>query len=127
MMSRTYWFYYWTSYSPYTVKTVTSTQMMTTTIWSVYETNSAEASSSFAAIAESYTFSAPYYATSLKASTDPVTLASNGFSTPTSTSSSGEGSSLTVGGSASGLSTNEFAALAGAGFAALIAALAFGL
>ncbi|KAJ5125476.1 hypothetical protein N7448_004796 [Penicillium atrosanguineum] len=123
----TYWFYYWTSYSPYTVKTVTSTQTTTTTIWSAYETNSAEASSSFAAKSESYTFSAPYYATSLKASTDPVKLASNGFSTPTSTSSSGQGSSLTVGDSATGVSTNSFAVVAGAGFVALIAALAFGL
>lgn len=127
MMFRTYWTYYWTSYYPYTVKTVTSTERTTTTVWSAYETDSAEANSLFAARAANYTYSAPNYATSLRASTAPVTLVSDGFSTPTSTSSSGEGSSLTVGSSASGLSINGFVALASAGFAAFIAALAFGL
>lgn len=93
----------------------------------MYQTDSAEASSSLAARAERYTFSAPYSATYLKTS-DPVTLVSDGFPTPTSTSySSGGDNSLTQEGSTSGVSANGVVALAGASFAALIGVVAFAL
>ncbi|KAJ5971980.1 uncharacterized protein N7479_001898 [Penicillium vulpinum] len=77
----TYWFYYWTSYSPYTVRTVTSTITSTRSIWSVYATNSAVATSALSERSSSYSFRAPYSATSLESSTEPVTL----FTEPTAT------------------------------------------
>lgn len=93
---RTYWWYFWTTYSPYTAKTVTSTRTSTRTIWSAYETASADAEASFSRSIESYTFSTPYSATALMSFTDPVTIvtrttsSSSSEPTETSTSSSAE-------------------------------------
>ncbi|CAG8906119.1 unnamed protein product [Penicillium egyptiacum] len=82
----TYWFYYWTSYAPYTVRTVTSTTTSTRTVFSVFASNSAEATSSLLERSSSYSFYAPYEATSLKFSSEPVTLRT-GSPAPHATSS----------------------------------------
>lgn len=129
LLLRTYWFYFWTTYYPYTVKTVTSTETTTSTVWSVYETDSNEASSSLSSSAEMYTFSTPYSATYLKSSSRPVPLATGAASSPTTTfSTSNEGGGFGLGGnSASGVSANEHVALMGAILAGLVGGLAFGL
>ncbi|KAJ5374713.1 hypothetical protein N7517_006719 [Penicillium concentricum] len=77
----TYWFYYWTSFAPYTVQTVTSTRTSTRTVWSVYATNSAVATSSLEDRSSSYTYFPPYSATSLKSSSEPVTLSTSATAT----------------------------------------------
>lgn len=93
---RTYWFYFWTSYYPYTVQTVTSTETTTSTIWSVYATNSAEASESLSYSVESYSFSTPYSATYLESSTSAVPLSTGGVTglPPISSVPNGPGGSL---------------------------------
>ncbi|OGE55566.1 hypothetical protein PENARI_c004G05215 [Penicillium arizonense] len=127
----TYWFYFWTSIPPYTVQTVTSTYTTTRTIWSVLETNSAEASASLSSKSARYTFSVPYSATSLKSSLEPVTL-STADATPSATSinsggNSGSGSGTSVfGGSAVSVSVSATGVMA-AVLAAAIGGLAFGL
>ncbi|CEO60017.1 hypothetical protein PMG11_04661 [Penicillium brasilianum] len=83
----TFYYYFWTSFAPYTVQTVTSTITTTTTILSVYVTDSAEASFSFSSKIRSLSSDVPYSATSLKGSTNPVTI-HTGVSAPTSGSSS---------------------------------------
>ncbi|KAJ5138445.1 uncharacterized protein N7515_003293 [Penicillium bovifimosum] len=80
----TYWSYYWTSWYPYTERTVTSTKTTTYTVWSVYASNGAEATSSLAAESSRYNFEPPFTATYLSASTDPVTLYTGGAA-PTAT------------------------------------------
>lgn len=99
IFDRTYYYYFWTSYTPYTVKTVTSTRTTTKTVWSVYATNSLDARSELRSSSRSYTFSAPYSATSLKSSTKPVTISASSAA-PTSTSSNtGDTSGRLVSGS----------------------------
>ncbi|KAJ5779657.1 hypothetical protein N7457_007377 [Penicillium paradoxum] len=88
----TYWSFYWTSFSPYTVKTVTSTIRSTYTVWSVYATNAAVATSSLADQSSSYNYKPPYTATYLSASSTPVTLA-GGLAAPTGSPSSDDNTS----------------------------------
>ncbi|KAJ5505492.1 hypothetical protein PEX1_001920 [Penicillium expansum] len=126
----TYWYYYWTSYAPYTVRTVTSTTTSTRTIWSVYETNRAEATSSLSRKSTRYSFSTPYEATSLKSSTEPVTL-STGASAPSATASDSTDEIVSAG-PVIGASSAESVGVSGTGilaavFIAAIGGLAFGL
>ncbi|KAJ5597497.1 hypothetical protein N7537_007581 [Penicillium hordei] len=126
----TYWFYYWTSYAPYTVQTVTSTTTSTRTIWSVYATDRAEATSSLSRKSSSYSFSTPYEATSLKSSTAPVTL-STGAAAPSATVSDSTDDTVAAG-PVIGASSAESMSVSGTGIlaAVLVAAvggLAFGL
>lgn len=90
---RTYWWYFWTTYYPYSEKTVTSTRTSTRTVWSAYETALSEARSSFSRSIESYTFSTPYSATYLKSSTSAVPLNTASSTSATQTSASDSGSS----------------------------------
>ncbi|CAI7614777.1 unnamed protein product [Penicillium bialowiezense] len=129
----TYYYYFWTSHVPYTVQTVTSTRTSTTTVWSVYATNSLEATVELISSSRDYTFSAPYSATSLRASSEPVTV-STGAASPTSTSStnddevSGSGSPGMFPASAAGVGFSVSATgLMAAALVAAIGGLAFGL
>ncbi|KAJ5823498.1 hypothetical protein N7447_005838 [Penicillium robsamsonii] len=124
----TYWFYYWTSFAPYTVQTVTSTRTSTQTVWSVYATNSAVATSSFEDRSSSYTYFPPYSATSLKSSSEPVTLSS-----ATATAGAGDdvtGSGSSIGGTSldPGLSAAVSVGVSGTGIlAAVLVAIVGGL
>lgn len=137
---RTYWYYYWTSFAPYTMKTVTSTETTTTTIWSAYATASAEASESF----EYYItarLTPPYSATSLKSSTNSVPISTGSSDTDTATATATTTTTfLRAGGDDTGSSGNGgvnsapgassvsgFMTLIGAIAACLIGGLAFGL
>ncbi|KAJ5769958.1 uncharacterized protein N7511_002009 [Penicillium nucicola] len=130
----TYWFYFWTSFSPYTVRTVTSTTTTTHTVWSVYMTDSEEASASLSSKSSRYSFSTPYSATSLKSSSDPVTI-STADSTPSATSVSSDGTSGSsgsdvtspFGGSAIASVSVSITGVMAAFLAAAIGGLAFGL
>lgn len=134
---RTYWYYYWTSFSPYTVKTVTSTKTTTTTRWSAYATASAEASESFEYFITAR-LTPPYSATSLKSSTDPVTIstrssdtttasATNTISIPLANDDTGSSNNGGVNGAPVGHYANGAIALTGAIAACIIGGLAFGL
>ncbi|KAJ5138444.1 uncharacterized protein N7515_003292 [Penicillium bovifimosum] len=73
-ISWTYWSYYWTSFYPYTQRTVTSTETTTYTVFSVFAKNSAEAVSWILAESSKYNFQPPFTATYLSASTHPASL-----------------------------------------------------
>ncbi|KAJ5504037.1 hypothetical protein N7463_006911 [Penicillium fimorum] len=133
----TYWFYYWTSSAPYTIQTVTSTKTRTRTIWSVYATNGLEATSSLEDRSSSYTYFPPYSATSLKSSTDPLTLSTGATATAraagdvtdqvTGSGSSIGGASLDPGTDAAVNVGVSRTGILGAILAAIITGLAFGL
>jgi hypothetical protein len=127
-LARTFYFYFWTSFTPYTVKTVTSTLTTTTTVLSVYVTDSADASSSFSSSISSFTASPPYSATSLKSSTSPVPL-NTGASAPTSGSTSSNQGGNRAGGAnaASVIAADIKVLLTGAALAAVVGGLALGL
>ncbi|KAJ5295967.1 hypothetical protein PENANT_c001G02167 [Penicillium antarcticum] len=130
----TYWFYFWTSISPYTVRTVTSTSTTTTTVWSVYMTDSDEATSSLRSKSSSYSFSVPYWATSLSSSSEPVTIST---ADPTPSATSGPSGDDTGGNSASDITSTfgdsaplvsvSTTGVMAAVLAAAIGGLAFGL
>lgn len=105
---------------------MTSTETTTSTIWSVYATNSADASESLSSSVESYSFSTPYSATHLESSTSPVPLSSGVFSSPTSIPSSPNGAGG-VPNSASGVSDDRLVLLMGMMGAGLIGAVALAL
>ncbi|KAJ6014497.1 hypothetical protein N7540_009088 [Penicillium herquei] len=121
---RSYWFYFWTSYSPYTVQTVTSTETTTTTVWSAYATDSYDADESFTLSIELFTLYTPYSATSLKSSTDPVPIATGAAGTPTATGNAGSHSGV---GAATSVHVNKWVPIGCAVFGGLMGVLAFGL
>ncbi|CAG7922769.1 unnamed protein product [Penicillium olsonii] len=134
----TYYYYFWTSFAPYTVQTVTSTRTTTTTVWSVLATNSLEADVELISSSRDYTFSAPDSATSLKASSEPVTLSTNSAAPTATSTSSNDGGEVSgsgdpglfpedsVGAAGLGFSVSSTGMIAGA-LAAAIGGLAFGL
>ncbi|CAG8356500.1 unnamed protein product [Penicillium salamii] len=134
----TYYYYFWTSYAPYTAQTVTSTRTTTTTVWSVLATNSLEADVELISSSRDYTFSAPYSATSLKASSEPVTTSTRSAA-PTSISTSSVDDGEVSGSGDPGMFPDSAAGTAGLSFsvsttgliagtlAAAIGGLAFGL
>lgn len=137
--SRTYWWYFWTTYYPYSEKTVTSTRTSTRTVWSAYETALSDARSSFSRSIDSYTFSTPYSATYLKSSTGAVPVNTEAIATASSapTSSSEPESAPNQAGeandftgkvdAASGVSVNGLLAWTCAFMAVAIGGLAVGL
>lgn len=126
-MTRTFYFYFWTSFAPYTVQTVTSTLTTTTTILSVYVTDLADAKSSFSSSISSFTASPPYSATSLKSSTNPVPI-HTGASAPTGSTSSNQGGNRPGGANAASVVAADIKViLTGTILAALVGGLALGL
>lgn len=125
-MARTFYFYFWTSFAPYTVQTVTSTLTTTTTILSVYVTDSADARSSFSSSIRSLSSDIPYSATSLKGSTNPVTI-HTGVSAPTSGSSSSNQGGQPGVNAASHVPVDINVILMGTALAAVVGGLALGL
>ncbi|KAJ5086773.1 hypothetical protein NUU61_008080 [Penicillium alfredii] len=131
-----YYFYYWTTSTSttYTIRTITSTRTTTSTIWSVYETDRADAASYLSSRSRSYTFSAPYAATSLISSTDPITLGTadnTGVdgSVPTTLPTTNQAGELFGDGtsSAAEVPAHGVVALVGVVLAGVVGALAFGL
>ncbi|KAJ5169734.1 uncharacterized protein N7500_002517 [Penicillium coprophilum] len=130
----TYWYYYWTSFAPYTVQTVTSTRTSTRTVWSVYATDSAVATSSLEERSSSYTYFPPYSATSLKSSSEPVTLSATSATARAASDSTDDATGPSLGGTASepGVGVAVSVGVSGTGIlaavlVAVVGGLAFGL
>ena len=108
------------------MSTVTSTETTTTDTWSVYATNSAEAHSSFSYSSDHYTFSTPYSATYLQASTG-IVPSSTAESTGLHAGDGNLGQGSGAGNAANSVLPSGSFLIMSVGFAAAIGILAVGL